>query len=216
MTLLASRALRGLALALCATHFGCGSTVVIDPDADGGADGDGETDGNDGGDDGAGTGDVLGTEPYGIPCRYLVGEATLVDWDGEEATYASSGYSFQFASQDVDVTHNDWDLMHQDGAFVVNTVTDDTSYVVDLGPIELEQVPATVDLAEHPLGKFGDHDWLAILLDHTYYVRTLDGDSRQVVAVRVVGHEPGVNVRVAWMRSLEADQMTPPVACLDP
>ncbi len=147
----------------------------------------------------------------GIPCRFLHGEATLTAYDG--SNYSSSAFSFEFATQDPDITNNDYDIVYGPNVFRVNTVTDDVSFIVDLGDIPLADTPPTVELDEHRVGAYGEYDFIDAVLDHTYYVRSVDGTGSLVAAFRVVGLEPGERVTIEWIRSVEPDRMVVPSGC---
>ncbi len=189
---------------------GCAAEVVMlgSEDEDGGAFG--------WDDDGGGSPGGLGDEePYGVPCSHLTGTAKLLHWDETESGYAPACFSFQLASQDVAVTKNDWDVLYYGDAFRVRTVVDDESTIFDLGEVELEALPSQVDESAFEPPPSGVFDQAQALRGHTYWVRTLDGDSRQVVGFVLRKHEPGVSVELEWVRSLDPDQMVIPVECLD-
>ncbi len=147
----------------------------------------------------------------GIPCAYLLGEATLTRYEGDN--YGTSAFNFELASQDADVTNNEFNLLYGRNTFSVNLVTDDDSFIVDLGNLPLDEVPETVDPDDFPLGQFGEHDHIDAILDHTYYVRSQDSSGRHVAAFRVLGLEPGVRVTIRWARSTDPDRMQLPIAC---
>lgn len=148
----------------------------------------------------------------GMPCRFLAGEATLTSYTGPGDV--SAQVSFEFGSQDPAVTGNDWDLQYEQNVFRVNTVTDDTSFIVDLGDVPLAQVPQSVDPAGYPTGQFGGHDDLQAVVAHTYVVRTLDGSTRQWAAFRVTSLSPGESVGITWVRSADPDALKVPLGCL--
>jgi hypothetical protein len=147
-----------------------------------------------------------------MDCAYLHGNATLQSYT-DASNYAASAFSFEFASQNVTLTHNDWDVVYQDDAFMVNTVTDDKSFIVDLGSVALREVPATVDPTKYPTGEWGEHDAIQAQLDHTFFVRNVDGLGRGVAAFRVRELEPGRRVSIEWIRSTDPDTMVVPLAC---
>ena len=147
----------------------------------------------------------------GLPCKYLHGTATLSSYDGDN--YASSAFSFEYASQDVDVTHNEFDVLYSGDMFIVNMVTDDRSFLVDLGDVTWEQVPAWAQADDYPVGQWGEHDALQAQFHHTYFVRSEDGAGRGVAAFRVIGLEPGFRATIEWVRSTSTDQMVLPSAC---
>jgi hypothetical protein len=147
----------------------------------------------------------------GIPCSHLRGEVTLSEYDGDN--FASSSFSFEFASQDPEITYNDYDLLYERNTFRVNLSGGDDSFIVDLGDVPLADVPETVDAADYPVGAFGEHDEIGAVIDHTYFVRTDDDTGRVVAAFRVVGLEPGVRATISWIRSTDPDRMVVPVDC---
>jgi hypothetical protein len=156
--------------------------------------------------------DGASAAPLGIPCRYLHGTATLTERKGSD--YGTSAFSFKLASQDQADTHNEFDVLYERDMFMVNLVTDDQSFIVDLGTTALRDVPSTVDTASFPVGKWGEHDAIDAQLDHTYFVRSVDGSGRLVSAFRVIGLEPGSRVLIEWIRSTDPDAMLPPRHCM--
>lgn len=184
---------------------GCAAEVDL---LDGGGAGDGREE------DGSGSGASNGAG-YGTPCKYLRGEVTLHDWDGDQddGSYNDALYSFEFATNDVEVNHNDGDVLYASNMFSVNTVVDDVSFIVDMGGIPLESVPGTVDPAGYPTGNWGEHDDIQAVLDHTYVVRTVDGNTTQWAAFKVLGLAPGDTVTLAWIRSPDPDSLVVPTQC---
>jgi len=147
----------------------------------------------------------------GMACASLHGEATLSSYHGDN--YASSAFSFEYASQDAELTRNEFDVVYEDDIFVVNTVTDDRSTIVDLGNVRLADVPRTVDVESYPRGEWGEHDALQASIGHTYYVRSVDGAGRLVAAFRVIGLVPGVRATIEWVRSTDSDAMVVSTTC---
>lgn len=147
----------------------------------------------------------------GIPCSYLRGEASLSDYAAGD--YAAASYSFRYASQDPAVTRNDVDVLYERDFFQVNMVTDDRSSIVDLGVVALRDVPSRVDPREYPVGKWGEHDDIDAQIDHTYFVQSVDGSGRHVVAFQVMRLEPGRRVSLTWVRSIDPDVMVFPSWC---
>ena len=109
---------------------GCGTTIQVDSDEDGPSS---TSDEESPSSPGETPGDA-GLETYGIPCRFLTGEATLESWDEDltEDDYWRVLYSFEFGTNDPDVVRYDGDLQYAANMLVVNTVTDDESFIVDL------------------------------------------------------------------------------------
>jgi hypothetical protein len=195
--------------------FGCTTDITVLDGGDTAA----IDDGVDGSTDGGSSGSVdpgvdPGVEAYGVPCAYLHGRATIPSWDGDEASYPASLFSFELASSDFGVVRNDGDVLYTDNYFLVNTVVDDTSFIVDLGDLELSAVPSTVSLDEFPTGEWGEHDAIQAVAHHTYAVRTLDGNTRQWAAFRITEHSPGVVVTLEWIRSPDVDALVVPTACM--
>jgi hypothetical protein len=153
------------------------------------------------------------SERQGLPCSYLHGQANLTSRRGYD-DYASSSFSFEYASQDADVTRNEFDLQYAGDIFIVNMIVDDASFIVDLGDVPLRDVPRTVDPADYPVGQWGEHDAIQAQADHTYFVRSIDGAGRLVAAFRVLQLEPGRRVQIEWIRSTDTDAMVHPLACL--
>lgn len=191
---------------------GCGTSIEVDSDEDGASStGDEESPGS----PGEIPGDA-GLETYGIPCRFLTGEATLESWDEDltEDDYWRVLYSFEFGTNDPDVVLNDGDLLYASNMLIVNTVTDDESFIVDLGELPLDAVPTEVDAADYPTGNWGEHDDLQALVNHTYVVRTIDGNTRQWAAFKLTSVAPSDRITVTWIRSPNAETLEVPSACL--
>jgi hypothetical protein len=150
-------------------------------------------------------------EVQGIPCSYLVGEVTLSEYDGDN--FSSSSFSFEYATQDSEITLNDYDLQYQGNLFTVNLAGGDASHIVDLGEVALADVPQTIDLARYETGAWGEHDDIPAVIGHTYFVRNQDDTGRTVGAFVVTGLEPGVRVSISWIRSIDPDVMIVPTEC---
>jgi hypothetical protein len=161
----------------------------------------------------AGNREAPESSELGLPCSYLHGEATMASRRAD-TDYASSCFSFEYASQDANVTGNEFDVQYQGDMFIVNMVTDDVSFIVDLGKTPLREVPRTVDPSDYPLGQWREHDAIQAQAYHTYFVRSVDGAGRLVAAFRVLRLEPGRRVDIEWIRSTDADVMAPPLGCL--
>jgi len=130
-----------------------------------------------------------------------------------DADYLDSVISFEHAATlDSGEVRNDWDLSLDSAElrFRVNTVTDDRSWIVDLGPISVENVPETVDLADFAPGPYGDHDFAPAALEHVYLVRTEDTETRQYAAFRVIDLAPDVGVTLQWFRSKDPERFVFP------
>lgn len=138
--------------------------------------------------------------------------------------YEAATISFRYATvQEDGKVNNDWDLLFGNDKeddrdlFAVNMVTDDRSFIVDLGPLSsICDVPASVQLDDFPTGAFGDHDYIPVALDHLYLIRNEDSDEKQYAVIQVLGHVKNRAVTIRWYRSATADRFTPPAACNDP
>jgi len=113
---------------------------------------------------------------------------------------------------------NDWDLLFgndQDPArdhFTVNMVTDDRSFIVDLGNIPLEQVPHNLSPADYAIGLYGEHDEVGVHCGHVYVIRTVDSDTVQYAAVKVLAHDLNHSVTLRWYRSSDPGRLVLPLA----
>lgn len=198
---------QGIGLVVVLGLSGCAAEIDVLDGGDGQGDGSASTSGGSQGASGS---------TYGTPCKFLHGETTLLDWGGDQddGSYNDALYSFEFASKDIEVNHNDGDVLYSGNMFSVNTVVDDVSFIVDLGDVPLLSVPETVDPSEYPTGNWGEHDDIQAVLDHTYVVRTIDGNTNQWAAFRVLGLAPGESVTIEWVRSSNPDALDLPTQCL--
>lgn len=130
-----------------------------------------------------------------------------------DTDYLDSVVSFEHATTlDDGTVGNDWDLS-LDGADLllrVNTVTDDRSWIVDLGPISVEDIPEDVIPTQYERGRYGAYDELPAVLEHVYLVHNVDSDTNQYAAFRVVALEPGASATLQWFRSKEPDRFVFP------
>ena len=197
------RATTALTIGLTLGLSGCGSEVWLETDSDGPP---------------AAVVDPNGgqQEPVdglsGMPCHTLHGYADLTSYTSVD-NYASSAFSFEYASQDAAVTGNEFDVLYEQNWFSVNMVVDDDSTIVDLGALPLQEVPANVDVDDYPTGHWGEHDALQAYPHHTYFVISLDHTGRLVSAFRVLELEPAKHVRIEWIRSVHPDRMVVPTSC---
>lgn len=137
--------------------------------------------------------------------------------------YEAATISFKHATVAEDGrVNNNWDLLfgndRDPGAdlFAVNMVMDDRSFIVDLGDrLTICDVPTVTDPAGYPLGAFGGHDSIPVQLDHLYFIRNVDGETRQLALVQVLEHVADRSVTIRWYRSPVADSFVPPAACAD-
>lgn len=150
-----------------------------------------------------------------------VGDVTL--YDRQRYGYDAAVLSMEHATVIDDGTvNNDWDLLfgndteeHLD-RFTVNMVTDDQSFIVDLGIIDsLDQIPETIEPADFLNGPGGVQDNLLVLEDHVYLVRTKDADTCQYAMVQVRKHVVDDHVKLHWCRSLEPDRFVPSPECCE-
>jgi len=143
-----------------------------------------------------------------------------------DETYWKAAVSFEHggASGSIGQTNNDWDLLFGNNKgrepvdlFQVNMVTDDRSFIVDLGELPLRDAPATIDPSTVPPQtqvNLGDvdrddvrqRDYAPVVEGHVYWVRTADDDSRLITLVGVQRHVPGSSVTLAWFRSRVPDR----------
>lgn len=202
--------LRTTLLGLVFAHLTLACSVVVDERDDGAA--------NDGASDETGTSsaDDGGSTIDGASCSALHGRRTLPSWNGDQSddVYPRSLFSFTHDSTDIDVVRNDGDLLYVDNMFSVVTVTDDRSFIVDLGNVPLTAVPETLDPGTFPTGNWGEHDYIQAVLDHTYVVRTEDSETRQWAAFRIVGLAPGNKVTFDWILSTDPERLLVPTPCL--
>lgn len=139
--------------------------------------------------------------------------------------YWSSAVSFEHggATGSTEKSNNDWDLVFGNDRdptadlFAVNTVTDDRSFIVDLGEIALRDAPAEIDplkfapqkqvnLGDVPENDVRQRDHLPAIEGHVYWVRTNDENSKVVTLVGVQKHVPNESVTLVWFRSKDPDR----------
>lgn len=119
--------------------------------------------------------------------------------------YEAATISFRHASvQDNDCIRNDWDLLfgndnlrHEDW-FTVNTVTDDVSSIVDLGPVATLDLTEPIKRADYATGAYGDHDHVPVVSGHLYLVYNSDSMGSGFTLFRVTGHNPNRSVTIHW------------------
>jgi hypothetical protein len=191
---------------------GCGTTIELDSDEDGTYSPDDEESPSSPDE----TSSDAGLETYGIPCRFLTGEATLESWDADltEDEYWRALYSFELGTNDPEEVRNDGDLQYSSNMLVVNTVVDDESFIVDLGELPLDAVPPEVDATNYPTGNWGEHDFIQAVVHHTYVVRTIDGNTRQWAAFELTSVVPSDRITLTWIRSPDPETLVVPSACL--
>ena len=130
-----------------------------------------------------------------------------------DADYLDSVVSFEHGTTvDDGAVGNDWDLS-LDGAdllFRVNTVTDDQSWIVDLGRISVEDIPESALPTQFHKGRYGAYDEVPAVLEHVYLVRNVDTDTTQYAAFRVVALEQGASVTLQWFRSKDPERFVFP------
>lgn len=141
--------------------------------------------------------------------------------DGDQ-TYWNAAASFEHGglSGSEKFTGNDWDLLFGNDAdpsgdvFDVNTVTDDQSFIVDLGERPLREAPETVNPDDFPAqkgtiavdGPLASHSGAKVVEGHVYWVRTRDSNSSLVTLVGVQKHVKNQSVTLAWFRSKAPDR----------
>ncbi len=124
------------------------------------------------------------------------GDVELLD-RGKYGDYEAATFSFEHATRDpTPEVRNDWDLKLELGEFDVRMVTDDQSWIADLGDVPLRDLPATTE----PTGT-----GVTAILGHAYMVRTSDSDSRLYSAFEVTSLTPGDRVTISWVRSPNPD-----------
>ncbi|MDP3499579.1 MAG: hypothetical protein Q8S33_04580 [Myxococcales bacterium] len=143
-----------------------------------------------------------------------------------DETYWKASASFEHGgvTGSVTQTNNDWDLLFGNNTardpdlFQVNTGSDDRSFIVDLGEVQLRDAPATIDFStvppqtqvnlgpEVPSIDVRQRDHVPVVEGHVYWVRTADDDSRLITLVGVQTHVRGQSVTLAWFRSREAER----------
>lgn len=129
-----------------------------------------------------------------------------------DSDYLFSVVSFKYGTVlDDGTVGNNWDLSLTYGDYLrVNTVTDDQSWIVDLGPLPIAAVPETVDPLKYPVGLGGGHDLLPVVPEHVYFVRNVDSSTRQCAVFRVVDYKPNVHATIQWFRSAEPERFVFP------
>lgn len=139
------------------------------------------------------------------------GLVTLSPYTDTEA-FAKAHVSFKYATVvDDPLVNNNWDVIFDAGdTFRVNSVTDDVSWIVDLGPIAMEHIPETIDLEKYGNGLYATHDHVPAFQDHVYLVRNVDTTTRQYAAFRVAGYEEGKSVTLQWFRSIDPEKFVFP------
>jgi len=139
--------------------------------------------------------------------------------------YWNSAVSFERggATGGVEKTNNDWDLVFgndhdlRSDLFGVNTVSDDRSFIIDLGEISFRDAPAELDplkfavqkqvnLGDIPTDDVRHRDQIPVIEGHVYWVRTSDADSKLVTLVGVQEHVVNESVTLVWFRSKDPDR----------
>jgi hypothetical protein len=167
-----------------------------------------------------------GVCPEGSTSNRFTGTVTLEsrtlygDIDEIFDNYEAATFSFEHAAQwDDGQVLNDWDLLFSNDYdpwidwFVVNMVVDDASFIVDIGPVSVCEVPLVVDPDVFPAGAYGGHDNVQVLMGHTYVVRTIDSSTRQIAAFTVIDYVPDCYVTIQWYLSPDPDRFIPRPEC---
>ncbi len=144
-----------------------------------------------------------------------------------DETYWKASVRFEHGSVSGSIkeTRNDWDRVFGNNKggervalFQVSTVTDDRSFIVDLGEFAFREAPATIEFstvtpqtqvnmaADVPSTDVRQRDDVPAVEGHVSRVRTADDDSRLGTLVGVQKHVLGQSVTLAWFRSKEADR----------
>ncbi|MEL6180437.1 MAG: hypothetical protein AAFS10_15870, partial [Myxococcota bacterium] len=140
------------------------------------------------------------------PSRSSEGECGLRDtlisrsWADD---YEAATLSFEWATVREDgCVKNDWDVLFDksdsEDLFIVNTVADDASSIIDLGPGEVQDLPRELEREEYARGSYGKFDFIGVKAGHLYLVHTRDSNTRQFVLFRVVEHELHRSVTLEW------------------
>lgn len=109
--------------------------------------------------------------------------------------YEAATFSFQHGLRDdpdLKITHNDWDVLFDHGKFLVDTVTDDDSAILDLGPLD-PRAFGRWQVGEPTFAKTA-----AVTAGHAYFIGTCDGDTQLATIVFVRSHEPGDVCTFDW------------------
>ena len=119
--------------------------------------------------------------------------------------YEAATLSFERATILEDgCVRNDWDLLFGNDQltdtdhFTVNTVTDDASSIVDLGPIDVAELPPDIERDDYAQGYWGGYDNIPVQVGHLYLTHTRDDNTRQFALFRVVEHDLNRSVTIAW------------------
>lgn len=158
-----------------------------------------------------------GGDPCVVPLRGTATLAARTTFDDYQGATLSIEHGVVLDDGRV---KNDWDLLFgndQDAGadyFTVNMVTDDRSFLVDLGNIPLDEVDETIDPADYAAGLRGEHDELQVHVGHVYVLRTVDSDTVQYAAVKVLSHTLNASVTLRWYRSPEPNRLVLPLADL--
>jgi hypothetical protein len=162
-----------------------------------------------------------------IPAAGTISLRARVLGPDTDETYWKAAVSFEHGgvSGSITETHNDWDLLfgnknssQQVDLFQVNTVTDDRSFIIDLGELAFRDAPATIDFSTFPpqtqfnmgpgipASDVRQRDFVPVVEGHVYWVRTSDDNSRLITLLGVQKHVPGQSVTLVWFRSKEAER----------
>jgi RNA polymerase sigma-70 factor (ECF subfamily) len=109
--------------------------------------------------------------------------------------YERATFSFEHGLRDdpeLAITHNDWDVLFQNGGFDVRTVTNDSGLLADLGAVEAPALDG-IQLAGLELGERA-----RVEEGHSYFLWTLDDDTDLACLVFVREHERGKRCLLDW------------------
>jgi hypothetical protein len=118
--------------------------------------------------------------------------------------YVTAAYSFRYMSQDFQKTQNNWEILFEaredfTDYFRVNTVTDDRSYIYDLGERNCADMRGSISMIARPLvinaayvsrtATFGNvTDNVPVIEGHCYFSDNEDRDGQVQTLFHVASH----------------------------
>lgn len=112
--------------------------------------------------------------------------------------YEAATFSFEHGLRDdpEKVTHNDWDVLFGNGEdiFDVQTVTDDTSRIWDLGEVDFDGFSVKNLTKEQREGK----DRVPAVNGHVYVIHTVDTETNLWAKLKVLALTKGTSVVFRW------------------
>lgn len=149
----------------------------------------------------------------------------------DQGDYVTATYSFRHLTRDnIVLTRNNWELLYegyengQADYFRVNTVTDDVSYLFDLGKGKCSSLPSHVRIpepderGENPVAMFYEGnpykarkhftgtDLVPVELDHCYLTVNHDTDGDVIAMFHVADHWEYLMVRIDEVQILKVDE----------